>query len=147
MPARQVVDLRLSLGIWPLGERTHFRAALGAGDVALLYVGGQHDDRLSIVGYVELIGPAKPLAPHEQNALLSPCDQAAGFRHGVGTSEGLFFDEPVRIKELAGRITILPPRLTPKWGNYVKAGVKRMTSNDLKVILSATGAPVRSADY
>ena len=135
VPARQVVEERLRRGVWPLGERTPLRRWLRPGDVALLYVGGRDRDRLTIIGHVELQEVVSHLSPRERSRVLSEADAAGLYSYGVRVANASMFARPIPIKELAGELSILPAGLA-KWGNVVKAGIRRLTANDYANIVA-----------
>jgi len=135
LSAKEIFRTRVADKFWGLGEKTPNRKLLAKGDKVIFYVG--IPDKI-FAGIATIASKVITLSDKQKNEL----------GHGIEFYKpdyGVFLDEidvwvlPPSAKELAPHLQFIENK--EYWGSYLQGGVRQLSEDDFKTILSRQAVP------
>jgi len=134
VPARDIVNFRLSLGKWGLYQKTPHKFEIQKNDRCIIYIAGKYENKQSFVSNFIVDNDVKneDLKNYEEEQLK------------INTSKSLLniifkpttIKNVVNAKNLLGKLDLTKNVNTLNWGVSFIGGVKRLTDNDYNIILN-----------
>ncbi len=139
--AHELVLERIQNRRWPLNALTPFRKAMKRMDRLLLYVGGVHAYRQTIVGEASVDSVAT-LAPADVQEIAKIGTKV---RYEIRLGDAKLWNSPVPLLDVLRELSFCPADAS-RYGNRLQRGCVKLTHQDYELIISAANKYLRSRE-
>lgn len=132
VPAREIVNFRLSLGKWGLYQNTPHKFEIKKNDRCIIYIAGKYENKQSFVSnfIVNNVVKNEDLKNYEEEQLkINTSKSVLDIIFKPSTVKNV-----VNAKNLLGKLDLTKNVKTLNWGVSFIGGVKKLTDNDYNII-------------
>lgn len=132
IPAREVLNHRLKRKFWPINELTVNREKIREGDKFVFYLAGIATKGQMAQCFVASASAVSQVISHK--IPISEIGDDINPGYGIWLEDINYFPEPISIRDLLKKLSLIKLKTTKAWGGYLQGGCIPISEKDYNLI-------------